>query len=215
MRRVGLAALAALAACATAGERVPPPPPPPSFTHVRTLVLVRTEDGRAGRAKDPLDGLDESLRARGFATRVVELGRDGRPGQAALARLFADLEAWASTPRADRIGKLPFAAAEGGTVAAVAELGVDAVAAYHRLEGRRALAPPPPSPSLQGTALPGTPAAPARGPTGALTLVDRGGHVATFAWGAPAPFVDPGVPLNPAEAIDLLLRTLAGEPPDE
>ena len=140
---VALAALAALAACATTGE--PIAPPPPSFREVRTLVLVRTTDGRAGRPKDPLDGLDESLRARGYTTRVVELGSRPPPDQAALERLFVQLESRAGAPRTDRFGARSYGDAGRAAGETVAALGVDAVASYHRLEGRRPLPHRPPS----------------------------------------------------------------------
>jgi hypothetical protein len=212
MRRVGLVALAALAACATVGDRLPPPPPP-SFRHVKTLVLVRTAEDRAGRAKDPLDALDESLRARGYGTRVVELAGGRSPEQAALARLYAQLEARAGAAQGERLGTPPYGDAGGDAGAAVAGLGVDAVAAYHRLEGRRPLPSPAPSqPALPGTVMPPQPTAPTRGPIGALSVVDREGHVASFAWGQPTALDDPDVPVNAAEAVDLVVRTLAGEP---
>jgi hypothetical protein len=93
----------------------------------------------------------------------------------------------------------------------VAELGVDAVATYHRLEGRAAF-PAAREPPLPGTFFPSSPPVAGRSPIGALALVDRAGHVATFPWGESTSLEDPGVPMNAAEAIDLLVRTLAGEP---
>ena len=95
------------------------------------------------------------------------------------------------------------------------ELGVDAVATYHRLEGRRALGSAPSQPLMPGSALPGPQVVPARGPLGALVVVDRQGHVAVFPWGETTPLDDPSVPVNAAEAIDLVLRTLAGQAPDD
>lgn len=212
MRRLGPAALAATIACATAGEPAMAPPPP-SFAQVRTILLVRTADSRAGRPKDPLDGLDESLRARGYVTRVVELG--ARPGgeEAALARLFAQLESRAAAPRGDRLGGDPFGDAGQGAGEAVAALGVDAVASYHRLDGRHAYPAAPREPASPGLFPGSAPLTPVlRGPMGALALVDRAGHVATFAWGEQTALEDPAVPVNAAEAIDLLVSTLAGEP---
>ena len=49
MKRLAAAALATLAACATSGEPLSPAPPP-SFAEVKTLLLVRSSVGRAGRA---------------------------------------------------------------------------------------------------------------------------------------------------------------------
>lgn len=204
--------LVALGACATAGDAAVPAPPP-SFREVRSLVLVRMADERAGQPKDPLDGLDDSLRARGYRTRIVDLGATKKPDPPGLDRLFLDLESRAGTARGDRFGLAPYSTLGRRAAETVAALGVDAVATYHRLEGRRVL-PPPDAAALPGTLLPG-PSAPAYGPTGAIALVDRSGHVATFAWGASSALDDPGVPVNAAEAIDLVLRVLAGDPAEE
>ena len=209
MRRLALA-LAAAAACATTGEAVAPPPP--SFRQVSSLVLVRSADERTRRPRDPLDALDETLRARGFRTRVVDLARKPPPELAPLERLFAQLEARAGASRPERVAT-PVGTAGKDAAAAVAQLGVDAVASYHRLELRRP--PDLPPPALPGTIFPPAPAAPLQRPLGALAIVDREGHVATFAWGDAGPLEDPGVPLNAAEAIDMLVRALTGEPPDE
>ncbi len=207
MRWLGLAALAA-AACATAGGRAPQPAEP-SFRAVRSLVLVRTPEDRAGRPKDPLDGLDESLRARGYATRIVMLGPGRKPELAGLEALFVRLETLAATRRGDRFGPAP--AWEAGTAAGevVAALGVDAVASYHRLEGRTFLSAP--APPTFGGAL-GAPPLPPRAAQGAFALVDRAGHVALFPWGESAGTAEPDGALNAAEAIDLVLRALTGEP---
>jgi hypothetical protein len=199
------AALVALAACA--GAAGPAVAPAATFREVRSLLLVREAgDAREGRPRDPLDGLDETLRARGFTTRVVELGRGAAPGQPALARLFRDLELRAGASRAERIAT-PVRDAGRDVAATVAELGVDAVATYHRLERTRSPSPPPPA--FPG-ALPSAPPPPAR-PLGALVLVDRAGTLATFAWGDAGPLEEPGVPLNAAEAIEQLVRALTGE----
>jgi hypothetical protein len=208
MRTLGIVALAALAACATAGEPSLPSPPP-SFREVRTLLLVRSAEGRTGRAKDPLDALDESLRARGYTTRRVELG-SRRPEQAALRKLFDQLETRAGSTRSERFGTRPYGDAGGGARAVVAELGVDAVAVYHRLEARRPMRDTT-GPPLPGALFPGPAVEPEHGPLGALSVVDRQGHVATFAWGETTALDDPTVPVNAAEAVDLVVRTLAGE----
>jgi hypothetical protein len=213
MRRGWSVLLVALAACATTGD-APAATPPPSFREVRSLVLVRTVEDRAGRQKDPLDGLDESLRARGYRTRLVELGRAGGPDHPALARLFSDLEGRAGAARAERFGTTPYARLGRGAAETVAALGVDAVASYHRLALLRAPAPGDGA-RLPGTLLPGPAVSPAQRPTGALAVVDRAGHVATFAWGETSALDDPDVPVNAAEAIDLVLRALSGEPAPE
>lgn len=211
MRRVGPVLLVALAACATTGDGFVTQPPP-SFREVRSLVLVRMAEDRAGRTKDPLDGLDETLRARGYRTRVVELEGSGKGEHAALDRLFMGLEVRAGAAPGERFGARPYA--NMGRVAGetVAALGVDAVASYHRLDGRRPLGAE--GPVLPGAIAPGPPAAPARGPVGAIALVDRTGHVATFPWGATSAIADPDVPVNAAEAIDLVLGVLSGEEPE-
>lgn len=209
MRRGWPLLLLALGACATAGDTLVEPPPP-SFREVRSVLLVRMADDRAGRQKDPLDGLQETLRARGYTTRLVELGTGKAPHEAALQRLYLDLEARAGSARAERFGTRPYATMGRGAADAVAALGVDAVASYHRLEGRRLL-PPVDTAPVAGALLPGPSLEPARGPTGALALVDRAGHLATFAWGETTSLDDPDVPVNAAEAIDLVLRTLVGD----
>ena len=213
MRSFGLVALGAAVACASAGAPTAPQPPA-SFRAIRTLVLARASGDRAGRPKDPLDGLDESLRARGYTTRVVELGGK-QPELAGLERLFGQLQARASATRAERFGTLPYSEAGRGAGAIVADLGVDAVATYHRLEGRRLAPRSSGEPALPGSLFPGPPVAAERGPLGALALVDRAGQVAVFAWGESSALEDPSVPLNAAEAIDLLVRALAGDPPPD
>jgi hypothetical protein len=215
MRWVGLTAVAATLACATAGERAAPAPPP-SFAAVRSVALVRRAEDRGGRTRDPLDGLEESLRSRGYTTRIVELPSDPRPDLVPLGRLFSQLELRAGTPRGERFGAVPQGEAGAVAGAVVTDLGVDAVASYHRLEGRRFLPPSAQQPVFPG-AFPGSQqAVPGRGPQGALVIVDRSGHLAVFAWGDTASVADPAAPVNAAEAIDLLVRALSGEPaPDE
>jgi hypothetical protein len=203
---MALAGLAAVVACAGAGETLAPPPSP--FRGVRSLVLVRAADERAHHPKDPLDGLDESLRARGFTTRVVELGPKRPPELAPLERLFEQLEGRASAGRNERVAT-PVSSLGRDAAGAVAGLGVDAVASYHRLDRHR-MTPAPPT-MAPGTTFPAPTTASPQRPIGALMLVDREGHVGTFAWGDAGALEDPSVPLNAAEAIDLLVRALTGE----
>jgi hypothetical protein len=209
MRTLGLVALAATTACATLnGDSFAPPPSP--FRGIHSLVLVRAVEGRGQRPKDPLDGLDESLRARGFTTRVVELGPKGPPELAPLQRLFDQLGARASSVTTQWGARPPTArSAEAGE--AVAKLGVDAVATYHHIVQPPVLAA---SPSPFAGTLPPAPS-PVSRPLGALALVDRAGHVETFVWGSGGNLEDPGVPLNAAEAIDLLVRALTGDAAEE
>jgi hypothetical protein len=215
MRKAGLAAFAAALACATLGEHAPPSSPPPSFRTVRSLVLVRSVDDRAGRPKDPLDGLDESLRARGYTTRVVELGPRRKPELAKLEELFGALELRAGTPRGERFGAAPAGEVGRSAGEVVTGLGVDALATYHRYDAWRTLPPSAAMPAFTGTPS-SAQAMPHRPPQGAFTIVDRDGHVAVFPWGEPGALVEPGAiesgAINAAEAIDQLVRTLTGDP---
>jgi hypothetical protein len=211
MRRAGLAVFAAALACATTGERAPQAPPP-SFRAVRSLVLLRGTDDRAGRPKDPLDGLDESLRARGYATRVVDLGGKSRPENARLEELFMRLELRAGTPRGEHFGAAPAGQAGAAAGDVVAELGVDAVASYHHLVGRYLPPPAGAAPAFPGTFSTPTQAPVPRAAQGAFAIVDRAGHVAVFPWGESGGQGDGEGAINAAEAIDRLLRSLTGEP---
>jgi len=213
MRMLAVAAAACVAACATAGEAVAPRVPP--FRGIRSLALVRSADERGHAAKDPLDGLDETLRARGFTTRLVELGGKPPPELAAVERLFGQLGLRAEAGRAERIAR-PVSSAGADAGAVVAQLGVDAIASYHRIERRRTPgASTLPSPALPGSVFPSPPPPIADRPLGAFVLVDRDGRAATFAWGDSGPIDDPAVPLNAAEAIDLLVSALTGEAREE
>jgi hypothetical protein len=142
---------------------------------------------------------------------VVELHeRRNPPELAGVERLFGRLERRAARPRSERLGVREVADAGRDAGAAVAALGVDAVATYHRLETRRW------SRRTTEPGVPGAPfqlAAPEPGPTGALALVDRAGHVLTFPWGDAGPFDDPDTPIVAAEAIEQLVRALTGEAP--
>ena len=211
MRCMALAALATVTACATAGDRAAQEPPA-SFRAVRALVLVRTPEDRAGRPKDPLDGLDESLRARGYATRIVELGPGRKPELARLEELFGTLETRASTPRGERFGPAPGGEAGASAGEVVAALGVDAVATYHRLEGRRFLPSPAPPTTFAGSLAASPQSQPPRTAQGAFAIVDRSGHVGVFPWGESGGGADPAGAINAAEAIDQVLRALTGEP---
>lgn len=207
MRSISLALAAA--ACAAVQEPAGPPP----FEGVKRVALVRWhEGGGAARAKDPLDALRESLEARGYEARVVEVGRHVpdalRPAQRLHDRIAG--EARSGWPRAgDRVERMGAAAGE-----AARALGVDAVVLYHRREDwglptlseSRAF----PRPGLE-------PAVPVRRPIGALTLVDAAGAARSFAWGAPGETLDPdpSSPLNAAEAIDALLGVLSGAAGEE
>lgn len=195
--------------CATVGEPAPAGPPP--FAAVRRIALVRVRpDPAAARPKDPLDALGESLAARGYEARQVEIGRGAGPELRALERLHARTEGWVvSAPPRGRFGRRADAlGADAGE--AVRGLGVDAVALYHRFDERPFSAFP--EPPLGASAFPRR-REPAR-PVAALTVVDRDGNAVGFEWGAAGAELDPSAPVNAAEAIDLLLRALAGDPED-
>jgi len=197
-------ALAATAACASVQEPAGPPP----FQGVRSVALVRWREPDAARPKDPLDALAETLAARGYQTRIVEVGRrvpDAlRPVQRLHDRATTETEAAWSRARSDRVRRLGADAAE-----AVRGLGVDAVVLYHRTEDWRlpALSDPRafPQPGLP-------PRAALRRPVGAFTLVDATGAARSLAWGSPGEAIDtdPTAPINAAEAIDAVVRVLSG-----
>jgi hypothetical protein len=203
--RLGSLALAAAAACAT----VPEPPGPPPFEGVKTLALVRwREPDAAARPRDPLDALKETLDARGYQTRLLEVGRRVPDALRPVQRLHERLGAYGGTawPRAgsDRAERLGPEAGE-----AARALGVDAVVLYHRVEdwGLPPLSEPRAFPRQ------GFPdQAALRRPLGALSLVDAKGAAISFAWGAPGEALDPdpAAPLNAAEAIDAVLGVLSG-----
>jgi hypothetical protein len=209
MRALALAVLAA-SACATTGDAVAPAPSP--FRGVRSVLLVRSAEERGRRARDPLDGLDETLRARGFTTRIVDVGARGTD-QAAAERLFGQLHERASARFAERAARPVSTLAEAGAL--VTQLGVDAVATYHRVDRVRTPSIGEPAPMIPGSTLSPPPGASAGRAIAAFVVADRAGHVQTFAWGGGGPIDDPATPVNPAEAIELVARALTGEPPEE
>jgi hypothetical protein len=214
---------AALAiACATTGGESASAEARP-FAKVRSLALVRWKDSRAPAGqKDPLDALKESVVARGYSVRVLEVGSKTPAELRGLERLYGTLEARiAGAQPHDRFARhLDSLGADAGAV--VAGLGVDAVATYHHfLQLPRALVADP----LQPVEPPGAVGAPLSGfpgpqplpqrPLGAVALVDRAGTGTWYEWGAPSSIADPVAPQNAAEAIEALVRVLAGEPPPD
>lgn len=208
-RLVSLALALGTAGCATTGEPVERPGPP-AFEGVRTLVLARWTDDAEARPKDPLDALKESLVARGYAVRSVDLGTRTPPELRDLERLHARLAARIGSggPR-DRFARRvePLGRETGEVVAA---LGVDAVALYHRFNGGPLGGPLPDPLAPAGSLFPATSPIERR-PLGALSMVDRAGNALWFEWGTAAVELDPEVPANPAEAIDALVAVLTGE----
>jgi hypothetical protein len=198
------AALLAAAACAAVQDPAPAGPSP--FRAVKKLVLVRrVDDPKAQRGRDAIDALKESLDARGYETRVVEVGpradRALRDLDALEDRIAARLWNRDVAPgRVEALGK--------GAGDVVTRLGADAVAGYHRLDTRFAPLPPP----LQPWGAPSTAAQPPPRlpPSGALSLVAADGSLAWFPWGGEAAALDERQLLNPAEAIDAVLAALAG-----
>jgi hypothetical protein len=209
--RTALAAAlsATLLACAAAE---PPPPGPSPFRAAKKLVLVRrVDDPRAPRARDPIDALKESLEARGYEARIVEVGAAEDPSLRDLERLEDRIAGryWnrgEATTRGEKLG------AEAGAV--VAKLGADAVAGWHRLDNRMLPLPPPPDPFASPYAAQRGMAS-ARRPSGALSLVAADGSVAWFPWGGAGADLDARALLNPAEAIDALLAALSGGTGDD
>jgi hypothetical protein len=208
-RLVLAAALALGAACAAVEAPVAGPPP---FRGVKKLVLVRrVDDPRAPRGRDPIDALKESLEARGYEARIVEL-----PGPGAELRDLERLEDGIASHNWTRARSDGGAERAGGDAGALlARLGVDAVAGYHRFDARLApLAPAPqPQPWASPPPFPSQQQAPRR-PSAALSLVGADGSLAWFPWGGAGAEMDPNALLNAADAIDALLAVLAGEPAD-
>jgi hypothetical protein len=213
-RRLPSLALVAVAACATVGDAPSSPPGPPPFRGVRSLVLARRTDYPTNRPKDPLDALEDTLDARGFATRAVDVGYRTPPELRPLERLHSQLgsriygsaQGGRSTRRVESLGR------DAGNV--VATLGVDAVALYHRFDrpppGTFPDARPPPGMLLPEAPPPG--AGPvARRPIGAFSIVNRAGDALWIEWSALGDFDDPDTPANATEAIDALVSVLSGE----
>ncbi|HEY6001922.1 MAG TPA: hypothetical protein VIV57_03545 [Anaeromyxobacter sp.] len=213
MRSSRLAALLASAcaslSCATLGEPASAGPPP--FTGVKKIALVRVRAERDGaRPRDVLDALAESLVSRGYEVSRIEVGPSPPAELRGVERLYARIDGYiASAQPRPRFGRrVEPAGADAGEV--MRSLGVDAVAMYHRFDDRLLMPPPD---VLGGSLFPARPDQPGlRRPAGALSLADRSGSATWFAWGAPGAELDPTQPVNAAEAIDMLLRALAGEP---
>lgn len=210
-----LAALAIAGAlslsCAAVGESAPAGPPP--FQGVRSLALVRVKaDPATARPRDPLDALAESLAAKGYETRLVEVGPRVPGSDRDLERLHAHVEGWIAAAPLGPAGHRRAEPAGPGSAEVVRRLGVDAVAMYHRLEDRPFAAFT--EPLLGGGSFPARREAVAR-PSGALSLVNREGRATFFEWGGESAEIDPSAAVNAAEAIDMLLRALTGEPEEE
>ena len=198
----------ALLACAACAAVETPPPGPSPFHGVKKVVLARrVDDPRAPRARDAIDALKESLDARGYEARVVEVGPGEDRALRDLDRLEEQIAArlWTHERRRERVETL---GRDAGAV--VAKLGADAIAGYHRLDARLAPLPPPQQPWGSPSTAPLF-AAPVRRPSGALSLVAADGSLAWFPWGGEGAELDPGALINPAEAIDALLSVLAGD----
>lgn len=211
-----LAALGCLAAlsCATLGE--PAPAGPPAFTGVRKIALVRVKAGRdAQQGRDALDALAESLSARGFEVVRVDIAGRPTPDQRSVERLYARLDRSIASahPRPRYARRVEAAGDDAGAI--VRSLGVDAVAMYHRYDDRlfMPLQDPPPGalfPQRPEVMPPGT-----GRPAAAFSLVDADGNATWFGWGAPDAQFDPTQPVNAADAIDMVLRALRGEPVED
>lgn len=219
MRSTRLAVLAPLAlagslACASLAE--PAYTGPPAFTGVKKIALVRVhaDAGDGVRTKGVLDALAESLASRGYEVSRTDVGPNPPAELRGLERLYQRLDGLigSAQPRSRVAHRPESAGGDAGEV--VRALGVDAVAMAHRYDDR--LLPPLPDPQLGGSLFPQRPEMQGlRRPVGALSIVDRSGNATWFAWGAPGGEFDPAQPVNAAEAIDMLLRALRGEPAEE
>ncbi len=178
---------------------------------MKKLVLVRRVDGaRKPGERDALDALEESLRARGYQARIVEVGRARdatlRDVDALEERVAARFWSRDRTPgRAELLG------ADAGAV--VAKLGADAVVGYHRGEEQPLPLPPPPDPMWGPSRAPRPPTV--GPPAGALSVVAASGAAAWFPWGGAGAEADSRALLNAAEAIDAVLAALAGKTDDD
>jgi len=202
LRRFGVAVTLAVACgCAGGGASAVRPasgPPWKAFGGTRTVALVH-EPGTGkpgGPVRDPVDGLGESLRARGWEVRVP------RPEAAdALLSLRDRLELWSGAPaeggRAVSSGALDWA----GDV--VRSTGVDSVA----LSWRFMLRSMPHDPML-ARPLPARTEPSATDPLGAVALVSARGDVVRVEWGD-REGREGERPDNPAEAIEALLEAIA------
>ncbi len=208
--RAALALAAALAACAPGVAEGPPAGPSP-FRSVKKLVLVRrVDDPRATRGRDALDALKESLGARGYEARIVEVGRSKDAALRDVERLEERIGARFWTR--ERAGRAEMLGADAGAV--VARLGADAVVGYHRAEDQPLPLPPPPDPTWGPSYASRLPTA-VRRPSGALSLVAASGAAAWYPWGGAGADLDSRALLNAAEAIDALLAALAGRTDDD
>lgn len=198
--RTAIGLVAALLACASVET---PPPGPSPFRAARKIVLVRlVEDPKAPPARDPVDALKETLDARGYETRIVEVG----PGKDGSLRDLQRLEERIGAHYANRGRPTTSTERLGPEVGGVvAKLGADAVAGYHRFDARFAL-PPPPDPfgsQTAGSRMPTT-----RRPVGAISLVAPDGSAEWFPWGGAGAELESGALINAAEAIDAVLGAL-------
>ena len=209
LRTARMALAVALACAACASVEGPPPGPSPFRTAKRIVLVRRAADRKAPRPRDALDALKESLDARGYEARIVEVGPGEDGGLRELDRLEERLASRlfsgdALPGRVERLGP------EAGAV--VARLGADAIAGHHRLDPWLAPTPSAPVQTWGAAPAPLQPAAPVRRPAGALSLVAADGSAAWFPWGGARAVQDPRALVNAAEAIDALLAALAGSP---
>ena len=185
-----------------------------TFQGVHAVALVRRLERLGPRAKDPLDGVQESLAARGLATTVVDVPPRPPRALAALAALNDRIaQRVDAEPEGVRRRVAPFR--EVGAAEAVAALGVDA-AVFHIRPGSRfgplGLAPiPPVGPEAQDRRALGGAPRPFR--LEALAVAARDGTVAWIAWDPLDEQPAPGQPVNAFEAIEDLLRLLGVAPP--
>lgn len=184
-----------------------------AFEGVRSVAVVRRLERQGSRAKDALDGVEESLARHGLATRAVDV--PPRPPRA-LAPLAALNDAIAQRVVAefDPIHRRALPRRVPGAADAIAALGVDA-AVFHVRPGLRfgplgpagPLGPPPLDPRAPDRPLS------ASERLEALAVAARDGTVTWIAWDAFDEQPLEGRPANAFEAIEELLRLLGVTPP--
>jgi hypothetical protein len=183
-----------------------------AFQGVRSVAVVRRLERQGPRAKDALDGVEESLAGHGLAARVVDVPPRPPRGLAPLAALN-DAIAQRVVAEFDPLHRRALPRRAPGAADAVAALGVDA-AVFHVRPGLRfgPLGPVGPlgaplDPRAQDRPLS------ASERLEALAVAARDGTVTWIAWDVFDEQPLPGRPANAFEAIEELLQLLGVTPP--
>lgn len=170
-----------------------------AFAGARTVALVHERRGEPVARRDVVDGLAETLRARGWQVRPPRA-----ESMEALTALGHRLETWSQSSLGLGAGVTDGVSAEAG--AAVRAAGVDAVAYEFRFTSHR-----PPIAQPMFTSPTDSPELLTRSQVlGALVLVSKRDEVLRVEWGDAETV---GLPQSPAEAIDALVAAIL--PQDE